>query len=276
MNARAGFFIFALLCISVYADEAASSDVVVLTDSTLEQIKTGVWLVEFYAPWCGHCKKLVPTWDQLATAVKGKFNVAKVDCTVEKEAGKTYEIRGFPTIKLFKDGEVVAYSGARTVEAFVKFVEDNVSQLKGLSDSLPGSLNSAPATPAPEAAKPAPAAEKKEEGGAPSDVTVLTTANFEELTKDGAWLIEFYAPWCGHCQRLVPVWEQLATAQKGKFHVAKVDCTVEKDLATKYGVRGFPTIKLLNNGVVTDFNGQRTVESFAQFVENNVNAKTEL
>ena len=41
-------------------------------------------LRDSYAPWCGHCKKLVPTWEELATAAKGKFNVAKVDCTVEK------------------------------------------------------------------------------------------------------------------------------------------------------------------------------------------------
>ena len=45
------------------------------------------WLTSrSYAPWCGHCKKLAPTWDELATAAKGKFNVAKVDCTVEKSA----------------------------------------------------------------------------------------------------------------------------------------------------------------------------------------------
>lgn len=54
-----------------------------------------------YAPWCGHCKKLVPTWEELATSSKGKFKVAKVDCTVEKATGTRFGIRGFPTVKLY-------------------------------------------------------------------------------------------------------------------------------------------------------------------------------
>lgn len=50
------------------------SDVIVLTEETLEETIKGskdAWIVEFYAPWCGHCKKLIPDWAKLATALKG-------------------------------------------------------------------------------------------------------------------------------------------------------------------------------------------------------------
>lgn len=60
-----------------------------LDDSNFEHLTqaatgatTGDWFIKFYAPWCGHCKRLVPAWNELATEVKGRVNVAKVDCTV--------------------------------------------------------------------------------------------------------------------------------------------------------------------------------------------------
>jgi protein disulfide-isomerase-like protein len=262
-------------CCSSFAEEAAAeSDVIVLTDATIDRVKEGIWMVEFYAPWCGHCKRLAPTWDQFATTFKGKFNVAKVDCTVEKDSAKAYEIKGFPTLKLFKNGEVVPYSGARTVESFAKFVEDNAG-ISGLVASLPEAPKAA--EPVKEEKKEEKPKEEEKKGDAASDVVVLTADNFEATTKDGNWLIEFYAPWCGHCKKLAPTWEELATTAKGKFGVAKVDCTVEKDLAQKYGIRGYPTIKLFTNGEVKDYKGQRAVNDFVSFVESSTKtAKDEL
>jgi protein disulfide-isomerase-like protein len=80
-----------------------------------------------------------------------------------------------------------------------------------------------------------------------SDVVTLTTANFDEQTKastgdNGSWLVEFYAPWCGHCKRLQPIWEELATDAKGQFSVGKVDVTENRDLGTRFEIKGFPTV----------------------------------
>lgn len=69
--------------------------------------------------------------------------------------------------------------------------------------------------------------EKASNGG--SDVIDLTNDNFEELvfgSKD-IWFVEFFAPWCGHCKKLAPEWEEAATKLKGLVKVAKVDATVE-------------------------------------------------
>ena len=78
--------------------------------------------MEFYAPWCGHCKKLQPVWEELAKSLDGKVNVAKVDVTENRELGTRFEIKGFPTIKFFHGGEIFTFRGKRTVEDFTAFV----------------------------------------------------------------------------------------------------------------------------------------------------------
>ena len=62
------------------------ADVIALTDSSFHQEVQGsdIWLVEFYAPWCGHCKNLKSDWEQLASNTKGRVKVGAVDCTVNK------------------------------------------------------------------------------------------------------------------------------------------------------------------------------------------------
>ena len=77
-------------------------------------------------------------------------------------------------------------------------------------------------------------------------VVELTPDNFDHRVKDGkgVWIVEFYAPWCGHCKSLAPEYKKAGKALEGIVGVGAVDCDVHKSLCGQFGVRGFPTIKV--------------------------------
>eukprot|EP01147_Barroeca_monosierra_P009989 gene9989-2164_t len=107
--------------------------------------------------------------------------------------------------------------------------------------------------------------------GLSSNVITLTESNFESTLKNRPIvLVEFYAPWCGHCKRLEPEYEKAANElAKTDLDVAlaKVDATEEKELATKFDVNGYPTIKLFRYGKVAEpFDGERTAAGLVKYM----------
>ena len=90
-------------------------------------------------------------------------------------------------------------------------------------------------------------------------VMVLTADNFTQVVSEtDLMLIEFYAPWCGHCKRLAPEYTK-AAKDLDKHHIplAKVDATQETSLAEKYGVSGYPTLKVMRGGKDYEYQGPR-------------------
>ncbi|OBT59111.1 hypothetical protein VE04_01007 [Pseudogymnoascus sp. 24MN13] len=205
-------------------------------------------LVEFFAPWCGHCKTLAPVYEELAQAFEfasDKVSVAKVDADAEKSLGKRFGIQGFPTIKYFdgKSKDPQDYSGGRDLESLTKFITDKT----GIK---------------PRKAK-APA----------SDVVFLTDANFKEaIGGDKDVLVAFTAPWCGHCKTLAPIWEEVATdfAAESSVVVAKVDADAEnsKLTAALEGVSSYPTIKFYPRGSTEGvaYSGGRSENDLLEFL----------
>lgn len=137
------FITLLLLVISLATTSAAVID---LTDSTFEHQTqastgqtTGKWFVKFYAPWCGHCKTLAPTWEDLSDRLQESdvhdVIIAKVDCTQEKEVCNRFNIKGFPSLKYFANRKMFAYKGERNIDALYDFVTEGYKS--ALQDTIP-------------------------------------------------------------------------------------------------------------------------------------------
>eukprot|EP00010_Vexillifera_abyssalis_P003675 CAMPEP_0201552702 /NCGR_PEP_ID=MMETSP0173_2-20130828/16921_1 /ASSEMBLY_ACC=CAM_ASM_000268 /TAXON_ID=218659 /ORGANISM="Vexillifera sp., Strain DIVA3 564/2" /LENGTH=244 /DNA_ID=CAMNT_0047963221 /DNA_START=57 /DNA_END=791 /DNA_ORIENTATION=+ len=225
-------------------------------DNYKSSVKDGVWFVAYHAPWCGHCKRLMPTFEELGESAQG-YNVGRVDCTENRSVCSDEGVRGYPTLKLIVNGEATKYSGQRTLSALQEFVKEHLPSSGGAYDNIEdddadASVRSAPAGDVP----------------AEGEVVHLTSDTYKQFTDSGLWLVAYTAPWCGHCKRLAPTWDDLASAATGKgYRIGKVDCTVEKDIASEVGVRGFPTIKLIEDGKIVDtYKGERSVQAFQNYL----------
>jgi protein disulfide-isomerase A1 len=109
-------------------EEPENSDVLVLGDDNFEStISSNEFVfVEFYAPWCGHCKRLTPEYEIVAKTFKeegGKVIIAKVDATKHEATGQKNSVKGFPTLKFFRNGQPLAYEGGRTSVDIIQWIK---------------------------------------------------------------------------------------------------------------------------------------------------------
>jgi protein disulfide-isomerase A1 len=120
-----------LISLFFFVRPEEEDDVVILTDDNLEQMikDNPIMMVKFYAPWCGHCKAFAPEY--AIAAKKGKAEgiiLGKLDATVHHKAAQTYQIQGFPTIKLFLNGEPISYEGERKADPVLDWIKKKKTQ----------------------------------------------------------------------------------------------------------------------------------------------------
>ncbi|XP_066146223.1 dnaJ homolog subfamily C member 10-like [Euwallacea fornicatus] len=202
-----------------FIEDVINPVVVTLDESSFSLLarkpSTEMWVVDFYAPWCGPCKQLAPKYRSFAKSVSGLKNivVAQVDCVANAEICDSQSVRGYPTIRLYPLGSkglgsVAIYNGNREAISLKRWV---ISFL-------------------------------------PSKVEDLTEIEFKQqiLTKKYylPWLVDFYAPWCGHCVHFEPEYRTVAQRLDGKVRVAKIDCEAHRVFCGHQRVTGYPTLRL--------------------------------
>ena len=222
-------------------------------------------LVEFFAPWCGHCKTLAPVYEELAgvfASAKDKVTIAKVDADANKELGRRFGVQGFPTLKWFdgKSDTPQDYSSGRDLESLSSFITEKT----GLKS--------------------------KKKTVEPSNVEMLNDKTFlSEIGGDKDVLVAFTAPWCGReflpdltreakysryldCKTLAPVWETLANdfAAEPNVLIAKVDAEAPNAKATAQdqGVKSYPTIKFFPKGSkeAVAYEGARSEQALVDYI----------
>lgn len=131
-----------------------------------------MWLVEFYAPWCGHCKQLAPSYELAAKQLKGVVKLGAVDMTEHQSVGAPYDIKGFPTIKFFGNDKQkpVDYQSGRDADSIRKYcLDQTISEVNKRTKS--GKQSSGGSSSGGQKKSSGPATDK--------DVVVLTDANFD-------------------------------------------------------------------------------------------------
>ena len=234
-------------------------------DTYAGYMAAGIPLAYIFAETPEERETLAKELKPLAVKHKGVINFATIDAKAfGQHAGNlNLEVGKFPAFAIQKTDKNQKFPYDQTKEITEKLVGEFVDDF--VAGKVEPSIKS---EPIPE----------KQEG----PVTVVVAKNYDDLVinNDKDVLLEFYAPWCGHCKALAPKYEELASLYGSDelsklVTVAKVDATAN-DVPDE--IQGFPTIKLFPAGKKdspVDYSGSRTVEDLIQFIKENGSHKAE-
>jgi protein disulfide-isomerase A6 len=245
---------------------------------TLIKQSTSVWMIQFYHPESDACKEFAPSYKALAKVVNGMYPIAVVDVSSEegKAIAKAFKLsdarvsKSTPWICTVApspydntNSKLVHFNKDLTIAALGEalfYQQSNVIQERGAALGL---------TKEPKPEKPRRTAKNQ------SEVVELNADNFDGnvLQNPGIVAVAFTAPWCGHCTKLRPEWEEAAKKLAGEGVVLGwLDATANQELASVFGVRGYPTIKVFPGGspktpdMAKDYQGEREAAGIVQFM----------
>lgn len=226
----------------------ASAGAIEATDKTLDGYlaKKIPTILDLYAPWCGHCKRLAPVFDELGELfghAQDKIQIIKLDGDSNRKTAKRFNIEYFPTLKYIDANGNEEDFEKRELEDMIEFIE-----------SKTGAKAKRPKQP-------------------PSYVVQLNDQNFkQQVEKDnGPSLVAFTASWCGHCKNLKPDFEELAKIySRDPVTIGQVDVTAggAEELSEKYSIQSFPTILYFPSGSdePVPYPSGRSVDAFINYI----------
>ncbi|KAJ9470477.1 putative protein disulfide-isomerase A6 [Diplonema papillatum] len=232
-----------------------------------ETVKNGkFWLIEFYAPYCGHCKTLAKDWGKLGKAVGdshktlqiAKYDVAQDDEDDDDSPKHTYSVQALPGIVLIKpDGSHLVYEGRNSFASLKDFITSKTS-VPFTKDGAGDVIEVTPVV---------------------GEELELTKKTWRKIVKDKTKnvMVKFYAPWCGACKELQPIWTELAEENTDEDLIfANINCEDFGDMCYhRFEVRGYPTVRMYSKTDKTgsrQYNGGRFKDKYIPFIDENKDA----
>lgn len=227
-------------------------------------------LVEFYAPWCGHCQQLAPNYREAAAILADEdlptpVVFAKYDDSTDYQrqlragAPDMFDYQAYPSLFVFRHRKHERYTGGREADDLVFYMS---AVAKGLD-------------PEEEEKKSKPGFYKKEADYNENVLMELYTENFDDVVvqdKNTVWIIEFYSDHCPICKTLAPQIRDAANrvhaSLAGKVRMGGVNMRVNSDLGEKWGIKSYPWVAAFYGGEKTeDMRGLSGADSVVRFAE---------
>ncbi len=189
-------------------------------------------IYNFNTEWCGYSKKFEPIWNDFVLSLSNdelnKINPINVKCDNESnnELCNKYNIPGYPFVMIIDNSHIIPYSGPRTVEGLRKALHLPNNTLP--NDTLPN-----------------------------NNKVIIYNFNTE---------------WCGYSKQFQPIWDKFANSlsdqEKQNYNIVDIKCDNEKnkEICNKYKINGFPSVIIINNTNIKDYNGPRTFDGLRSII----------
>lgn len=194
-----------------FARESLASNVRVMGPDDFLKISqsSDSYFIDFFAPWCPPCMKLLPEWRKAGKLIGGKLaHFGTVDCTIHHQLCVKLSIHSYPTSIFYNLSKAHIFSGYHTAEEIIEYAED---------------IKSPP-------------------------VIHITPEFFNAEIKvkpiGKTWILKFYAPWCHPCNEMAPAYSKLAKKLKGEALVGEINCDEHRFFCQSVGITSYPTIRL--------------------------------
>ncbi|OBZ66615.1 Thioredoxin domain-containing protein 5 [Grifola frondosa] len=266
------FPLLASMILAVTALPVESAQSTVLTPDDFDQtVAKGVWFIEHFSPYCGHCRKFAPTWEKLVednhNAADPGIHLAQVNCAVHGDLCVKHNVDGYPQMNLYRNGEYIeTYKQSREYELLKTYLSAH-AEPNSVSSLLPSP------TPSPQSSivqsAPEGVLSMSRDINPSGSVLALDEKTFKGTIDQGGVFVKFFAPWCGHCKKLAPIWTQLAGQMQHKLTIAEVNCEEHGSLCRNEGVSGYPMLFYYggNRAGKTEYTGGRGLGQLKAFAD---------